>query len=79
MSQYHEVMGKSDWTKIKKRHASLWESIWFYAWKVNHGSGLSITACDGAVLDGPTIHVVSFYWHWWRHMIECLERFCGNP
>lgn len=55
-------MGKSDWTETKKKDSSHWEPILFYAWKVNHGSDLSITTCDGAVSNGTTKFALNFYW-----------------
>lgn len=53
---------KSDWMKIKKINSSYWESIWFYAWEVDHGSDFSTTICDEAISNGPTRLALNFYW-----------------
>lgn len=46
--------------EIKKRDSSHRELIWFYDWKVGHGSDLSTTTCDGVVLDRPIRHTLNF-------------------
>lgn len=55
-------MGKSDWTKTKKRDSSHWEPVRLYAWKVDHGNDLSNTMYVVAVSDGPTSLAPNFYW-----------------
>lgn len=55
-------MENNDWMETKKRHLNYWESVWLYAWKVDHESYQSIMTWDGAISDGSTKFALNFYW-----------------